>query len=424
MINTVKRMAVILILLSVPAFLFGYDIGVTIDNSTGFTMQTEASLTQADKLSHWFEGNFGEHYSFGYQISYSFSLDRYALFELDLLQFRGEWLNARKSPVLIGLSAGRFHQSEFSGMVFSHPADGFHFGIGLPRVRFGVSAGYLGLLQTPTSTAVLSNSDADTFSVDPQPVFGPLASPRLVETISADFPELFLRQSVSLALIFQQDLRSEAKLIAGGGRVHTQYYGIGLSGPLYSPFFYDAFFYFNSGQTDRGAVTGYLTGIGLDLYLQKALSSKLSAEFVYASGDSDHDSLYEGNGGGLSTAFIPVSAKSLGIAFSPKLTNVFYTSASYSIKPLSSLKGAAANNFNIQVAALPFFRSTPGPVSETGLDADSDALYLGTELNFSLNARPLSDLGLGYTMGFFFPGTAMTNKTARILGRFDLSMSL
>lgn len=424
MTNTVKRIAVVFILLSAPAFLFGFDIGVTIDNSTGFTMQTEAALTQADKLSHWFEGNFGEHYSFGYQISYSFNLDRYALFELDLLQFKGEWLNTRKTPVLISLSAGRFQQREFSGMVFTHPADGFHVELGLPRVRFGLSAGYLGLLQTPSSTAVLSNSDSDAFDVDPQPVFGPLASPRLVETISADFPELFLRQSISLALIFQHDLRGESKLSEEGGRVHTQYYGIGLSGPLYSPLFYDAFFYFNSGQTDRGAVTGYLTGIGFDLYLKKALSSKLSAEFVYASGDADHDSLYEGNGGGLSTAFIPVSAKPLGIVFSPKLTNVFYTSASYSIKPLSSLKGAAAKNFNIQIAALPFFRSTTGPVSETGPDADSDALYLGTELNFSLGARPLSDLGLSYTMGFFFPGTAMTENTARILGRFDLSISL
>jgi hypothetical protein len=424
MIRSDNRIILILILVILPAGLFGFDIGVTLNNSTGFTMESTAAITQSDIVSHWFEGNFGKNYSFAYQISYSFDLDRYALFELDLLKFKGEYLFVRNTPLLISFSAGRFLFSEFSGNVLSNNADGLKLEFGLPFAAFSVSAGYLGLLQTPSSTVIMSISDLADRNIDPVPILGPLASPRLIEMVTINFPELFLHQTIDVALLFQQDLRNDTKLEEGNGRVDTQYFGAGISGPLVSPLFWDAFFYFNSGQTDNGAVTGILFGGGLDLYLKKLLSSKVSIDFIYAGGDADHSSFYEGNGDGLSTAFIPISAKPLGIVFSPKLTNVFYGAASYSIMPLSFSKNPAAKNFSIQIAGLPFFRSTSGPISEQGVNSGSDNLYLGTEMNFSINARPLSDLGFGYTMGFFFPGTAMAESTVKLLGRFNVSLSL
>ena len=47
-----------------------------------------------------------------------------------------------------------------------------------------------------------------------------------------------------------------------GGRLSTQYFGLGLSGPVTSSLYYDAFGYLNTGQTlsyvaDSSSGTGF-----------------------------------------------------------------------------------------------------------------------------------------------------------------------
>ncbi len=417
-------LGIIVCMFAIAAPVFALDdVGFTIDNATGYTYDGTAVFTQSDKLSHWLTTGIGERLSFAYQLSYTFSLERYALFEIDLLRFGGTFVRSGTKPVVFRFNTGRFLFSEFSRAVFSHLADGFMVELGLPFAVFSLSAGYTGLVQGPGSTVILSTSDEAGLTVDPVPVLGPLSAPRLFGIVSARFPELFLRQTFDFAFLFQVDLRRTEKIVADRDRVHTQYYGIGFNGPIVMPLYYDAYFYLNTGQTAKGFVVGVLTGGGLTAYLQKALSSKASVGFMFASGDADHVTLYEGNTSGNSTAFIPVSATSTGFVVSPRLTNVFYPSAKYSIKPLSFIDKPAAQNFLIELKTFPFFRATPGPVSVSGIDDASDALYLGTEFDFTISARPLSDLGLGYSMGFFFPGAAVEEKTVRSMGRFDVSLS-
>lgn len=400
------------------------DFGFSIDNATGFTVDGEAAATQKNKVSHWLYGKIGDRLSLAYQISYTFSLDRYVLLDLDLLSFGGTFIKQSRTPFLFRFTTGRFTFSEFSSAVLSHVADGFRLDFGVPSAVFTLSTAYTGLLQTPVSTILLSASDVADQTVDPVPVFGPLAPPRLITAVTAEFPELFLQQSLNLAFLFQFDLRGEEKTQTDKGRVHTQYYGIGLSGPLASVLFYDAFFYFNSGLSDPGIILGVLSGGSFTLFLQKALSSRAELGFIAASGDADHSALYEGNTEGESAAFLPISASSSGLVVSPRLTNVFYPWISYSIKPFSFIDKPAAENFSAALKTFPFFRATPGTVSVSGVDPASDSLYLGTELDIILSARVLSDLGLGFSTGFFFPGTAIGNKAVRVLGRFDLSLSL
>jgi hypothetical protein len=418
-----RLMTVVLLFLAAAGAAAVDDFGFTIDNATGYTYEGNAGITQRNKFSHWLDGRIGENLTFAYQLSYTFSLDRYVLLDLDLLRFGGTFALGGAKPFIFAFNSGRFFVSEFSGNVLSHLWDGFKLEFSLPSAVFSAAAGYTGLLQTPSSSVIVTASDEVDQNADPPPVFGPLAAPRLAGMVAAEFPELFLRQTLNAAFIFQFDLRGDARIAPGRGRIHTQYIGAGLSGPIISSLYYDTFFYLNTGQSDGGLILGVLSGGGLTLYLPKAAASKVSASFVYAGGDADHVSLYEGNTAGNSTAFIPLSASSSGLVVSPRLTNVFFPSAGYSLKPFSFIESSAARNFSIEMKMFPFFRSTPAPVSVGGVDDASASLYLGTELDFIIKARPLSDLGLGWSMGFFFPGTAMEEKTVRSLGRFDLSLS-
>jgi hypothetical protein len=427
--NRVKILAFIgvflLIVLSSP--LYCIDFGVSIDNASGFTQIEEVENTQRDKVSLWFDGDLSDMFALSAQASYTFALDRPFFLTLDQLKFSGEFPSKGDYPFVFRFDSGRFSFQEFTGKVLAHKADGVYVEMGLPFMIASASVGYTGLFQTPASSIIISKSDLDDRDFDDPPFFGPLATPRLIETVSVKFPELFLRQTLNLALLFQQDLRAAKNIVEEGGKVHTQYYGLGFTGPIVSPLFYDAFFYFSSGQIRNGeshTILGFLTGGGLAYYMPNVLSSKIALDFVYASGDKDHETFYEGNIKGNSLAFIPISISSPALSFAPQLKNLFYPSLSFSFKPLAPIDHPVANNLSIQLKGIPFFRSTPGPISVTGVDPDSNALYLGTEFDFSINARPLNELGMGYSMGFFFPGKAMQDKTVQILGRFELSLSI
>jgi hypothetical protein len=415
----------LLLLFSLPGFCT--DFGISIDNASGFTQTDKVENTQRDKVSLWFDGELNDHITLTTQASYTFDLDRPVFFSIDQFRLSGEAPSSSDFPFVFSFDSGLFPFTEFSGKVLSHKAVGLSVEMGMPFMTVSTSMGYTGLIQTPASSIIISNSDLEDTDVDEPPLFGPIAPSRLIQTVSCTFPELFQRQTLNAALLFQHDLRAIKHLAEDSGRIHTQYYGVGLSGPIVSPLFYDSFFYLSSGQIREGEehnIVSVLTGVSLSLYLREILSSKVGLDFIYASGDKDHETFYEGNTKGLSTAFIPISISTQALAFSPQLKNIFYPALSYSFKPLAPIDHRVAENLSVQLKGIPFFRSTPGPISAAGIDFDSDSLYLGTEFDFSINARPLNELGMGYSMGFFFPGTAMQDKTVQILGSFEISLSI
>ena len=395
------------------------DFGATLENATGFVKDPVPEFTQRNTLALWFSGDFGN-LSLDAQGSYTFTLDRYYLFTVDVLDFGGEFLFEGGTPVALSFDAGRFVFSDFSGKLFDHRADGLRVGIGLPRLTITAEGAFTGLIQVPNSTVVLSISDR----LDQTAPGTVLAAPRLVESLTVEFPEILGRQTITLSALLQQDLRPAGNLAPGGGPVHTQYFGLGLEGPIVRPLYYNAFFYLNTGWTGAGNILAFLSGAELDAYFVEALASRIGAQFVYASGDADYTSLYEGNTSGSGTGFLPVSAYTPMLVFTPRLSNLFFGRLLYSFKPFANTRSGAARNLQIEVSAAPFFRSVAGPISEGGVDAASTSLYLGTEADIVIRARPLSDLGLGLSFGIFFPGTAMTDPTIRMLGRLEVSVSI
>ncbi|RKX73674.1 MAG: hypothetical protein DRP87_18445, partial [Spirochaetes bacterium] len=284
----------IVFLLMGAGLCFGFDFGLTVDNATGVRSVGEVEFTQRDKAALWFKGIFGG-FSVDVQGSYTFSLDRYLFFDLDLLRFGGEFLLGGESSFVFRFGAGRFLFRDFSGKVLSHKLDGVKAELGLPFGVITVSGGYAGLTQKPVSGIIISSSDlAD--RVDDAVIFGPS---RVVEMVELLLPEVFLRQDIKAALLFQQDLRADAKLTSGGGKVHTEYAGLGLSGPVVHPLYWNGYFYFNLGQSSvEGTILSFLTGGGVDLYLPRVLGSRFWGSFVYAGGDGDAGSVYEGSTAG------------------------------------------------------------------------------------------------------------------------------
>jgi len=263
------------------------------------------------------------------------------------------------------------------------------------------------------------------------------ATPRLLEVIQVVFPSVF-RQRLTLQVMAQEDMRDTALDLATplttdlvqagatvqdaarGGPVSTQYFGLGLDGGITSALFYDLSGYLETGQTlvySGGAyapssVLAFLATGGLRYYIPNLLFSVASAKFVFASGDQNATTVIEGSSAGVSAEFSPITRGTVAYVFSPQLTNVMIAEASYSLKPLAGLGAALADVLQAQAKADVFLRPTTGAISEPGISAGNTELYLGTEVDLIVTARPFSDLGLAFTTGLFFPGSAFGASAA------------
>lgn len=405
-----------------PSAVAAFDFGATIDNETGFIREDASIFRQRDRLALWFDGRFADTYSISAQASYTFDIERSFFLTLDLLRFGGEFLFPGR--FIIAFDAGRFRFTEFSGKVLSHTADGIYYAMGFPFGDVSLSVGYTGLLQVPESTIVMSDSDAADRQIDPPPAFGPSAPPRLFEAAEIQLTELFLLQTLTVSILFQQDLRGPARFTSGGGKVHTNYMGVGFTGPVLPFLYYDYFLYLGMTTTQVRTSAGLCTGAGLDLYLPDLLNGHVYIDILFASGNDDADSFYESTTGTGLGPFLPVSYQPAGLVFVPQLSNIFFSVFGFSLKPFSMFSHRSLKNILFDISIIPFMRPTRGPVSTPGLIQGSDKLYLGTELDISIRANPFNELGLGYGMGFFFPGSAFSSQRPRLAGRFELSLTL
>ena len=432
--------AILMLLLAFPAM--GFDYGGTVDNGTSLRYVGSAVFEQRDKLSLWINHYFSENTSFFAQGSYTFSLVRPYLFDLDFLR-----VNATLPPVFTA-TFGRFPFSDFSGLVLRHTLDGLRLSLNLPFSLISAGVGFSGFLLNPSSGIVMSLTD-DTARMNPTVYFG---SPRLVESVEAVFPELVFRQDLTLSILLQQDLRKSSEVIpegeevqlAGGlsgGRLNTQYFGIGVSGPIISSVYHNSFFYLCTGKTlsyvddplsgtlfsyQKKSIIAFLVGTGVSYYNEDLLFSRVRFNALLSSGDGDFTTFLEGNSSGNSLQFVPISQPAIGLVLTPQLGNLLYFELSYSARPFSRIPSQAARNLQTELRFLTFFRPSSGPISAPGVDSASTKLYLGSELDAIMRFRPLSDLGLGLFMGFLFPNREAFNvpySETQLFIRFELSFS-
>ena len=414
-----RRPAVFLaavLLTAAAAMVFGADFGVSVDNDSTWERKEkdEDEFIQKNKLLLWFSHEFAENYEVKAVASGTLSNDDaeptfYA--DVQQLSLKGLYPLPAEGISLFSFEAGRFYESEFTGRVFAHTMDGLRFELELPASTGRLSVGYTGLVNKYYGSIMMGLADAAD-DVDDDVV---LASPRLLGSFSWEFSELFGRQSLTVAALVQMDMRSRVES-SPLDEVDTQYFGLGLGGPLSPGFYYDLY-----GWAGTGDIMSYLVGGALRYYMPEVYFSAFSLKFLYAGGEEGVASYY-----GDYEGFKPIAGTAFGMAFAPKASNLAVGEISYSIKPWSGSKGSALESLQTALKATVFYKPVDGAISEGQADAAADAGYLGTELGAAVNYRPFSDLGMGLSLGVFVPGSGMfltAYEDPWITGKLFISIS-
>ncbi len=415
-----------------------FDFGGFVENSSTpseiLNSKPVWAMDQKDRVGLWAEMHFSPQLSLTAQGIYAFELNLPYLFDVDILRL--DW----KIFPSLQASLGRFVFSDFTGHVLNHKLDGAHLSLSFPFMVINAGAGFSGLIVKPASLILMSRTDSADQSNDSVV----LAAPRLVEKLEVVVPNILPRQDITVSVLLQQDFRRSDSLIQAGeaqpsvtglsgGRLTSEYFGLGISGAIISSLYYDAFFYYSLGSTlsyevDSASATGssyqyeaiqaFLGGIGIRYFNESLLSSRAELRAIISSGDADTTTFTEGNRAGASTLFVPISQETLGLAFQPQLGNLIIIDASYSVKPVNALQ--------LMLKGQAYLRPTTGAISALGIDAASTDLYLGSEVDGIANFRPLSDLGLALSIGFFLPNkNAFTGQAAQtaLAGRLEVSLS-
>lgn len=429
-----KRLTFIIFLISLSFTVFGFDFGGNLEDSTYYHYDNSSDLYHADTLSLWMKSAVLDDVTLFIQGSYTYTTDQPYSFNLDYFKVEN------KKNAFFNYTLGRFYVSDFSSYVFSHKLDGASFSVNYPGFILSANAGYTGLLFNSSSSIEMTLADQS----DGDGVFD-LEAPRLIGGVQLMFPDLFMHQDLKTGIWIQIDNRNDSDMTAEGtttltgtgGKLDSQYFGVSVSGPVLFSLYYDSFVYLGTGRTlsyinsvyDYKPVVSFLGSVGLRYYIEAFLYSKISFRFLYSSGDDDYTSFTEGNTDGNGTVFIPVSRQSLAQVFSPQLGNIFFSRLSYSLKPLSGLGSQVLENIQMEISGINFFRSTTGPISESGIDPSSTSLYLGTEIDGTINFRPYSDLGVSLSGGVFMPNNGTdgaffeSQRDMEFLARLGLSFS-
>lgn len=363
------------------------------------------------------------------QGSYNWSTGQTYL-NLDLARVRGRYPGLLGASSVVRTSVGRIRFQDPSGLVLNETADGASAEFGYPAVRFQLAAAYTGLMLNPVSTARMSApdlideaDDGETFA--PRRAFG-LASITL--------PELLARQTVVTGVLGQLDLRDADDTEE---TVDSGFALLGIRGPVVGNLYHDIYGVGTMGTREVGSessdFTGYAGSARLRLFLPEFLASRISFRGIYASGGDPN-----GSSDGLED-YLPISRNRIGSVFSVPLQNLAVGELSYSMRPMFRSDSQRARRFGISVAGRTFFTTSDAPVridpategvenaaQITGIDPDPNGNVIGTETVLRLNARVLSDLGLGVTAGMFFPnsgssGVFTDDREAQFLSRIELS---
>ena len=224
--------------------------------------------------------------------------------------------------------------------------------------------------------------------------------------------------------LIQRDNNDQDTLTVNG--VNTEfaydsfYVGVDSSGALSDRFLYGFELVYEGGeglsnsfefpfaQVDQTEeqIHAFAADVRLDYLLSDRNQTRIGAELIFATGDSDRQNTsttFGGNESGTDdTAFNSFGLINTGLAFAPDVSNVLIGRVGASTFPLIDSK--VFNRLQVGVDAFVFTKANPdAPIDEfTG-----DSRYLGAEADLFVNWQISSDVALTLRYGCFFPGEAI-----------------
>ncbi len=381
-----------------------FDFGGHVRALLGWEGPGDGTLLEGEP-SLWIKATLSPSVSLELQARFLSTLDSPRLLDLEKGTIQVRIPRYPELDSLFVFKAGRQVISDFSAYVFDHRVDGASFQWKFPFTHIELSGGYTGWQPREVSQIYLSKSDvldSEDSSVDYTP-------PRLVEIGTFTFPQILFSQDIILSIISQQDLRSDApgRPPARRDRVHTNYLGLGTKGKLFENTRISLFGYLSLGFVGVSSrVFSGMYGASVQWRGKDRYRTEIEGILVSASGDDRLSSIYDGATVREANVFLPVSLRETGVAFSPFLANITFFQLRGGLSPLSKVW--------IEGQAFLFFRTTGGPISESGIDPlDRSDLFLGPELDLRAEWRLYSDLKIRSNVGFFLPATGSMGAFSR-----------
>ncbi len=370
---------------------------------------TTATLSSLDSFTLWYEGSFSPALklrldgALGFNFATTFAVDVHK--DLQYVNTAGDLYPDIKTVQVFGsygifdYRLGRHLYTDPSRMIFSQALDGLDLGIRLGPGTLRVEAGYTGLIHFLASSQSMTKNDvtdrSDTF-------FG---SPRLIETLSYKYPELW-QEHLSLVASFtaQQDLQND--LVAGTEKLHTYYLHLGVNGFLIPSLGYEANAVYQRGFYGENSATGFL-GSAKFLWFTGWGNSFVTLKGVFSSGDKwkDRQDYFGAGVTGETNQFTPItSCGSVGYVENFSLGNI---SAGELLINLSKTRRFAA-----QISTTSILRNVNGPVSSSlVINNGKDSAFLGQEVLLNILGRPSQNFGIGFKAGVLAYGEAITINT-------------
>ncbi|HUT00885.1 MAG TPA: alginate export family protein [Phycisphaerae bacterium] len=172
---------------------------------------------------------------------------------------------------------------------------------------------------------------------------------------------------------------------------------------------------YSRGVTDgRDSICAMATDFLLEYLFQVPTHPRISFEHIWASGDDDRQmsatATVLGNEPGTNdNAFNAFGFRDVGLAFSPRISNLHVHALGGSLYPLEKHK--VFKRMEVGTKVFFYHKSSSGPISDT--TTTSDTRWLGWEWDVYCNWRLTSDLSWTIRYGAFMPGGAFADNSCR-----------
>lgn len=201
----------------------------------------------------------------------------------------------------------------------------------------------------------------------------------------------------------------------------STYAGIGAQGSITTSLLYGTEFVYEFGKSfsdpllgsqSREDISAFAGRFILTYLFKDRGQTRLQFETLIASGDDDRlvttDTVGGNAPGSDDNAFNGLGFVNTGLAFAPVFSNLLSFRLGASTIPFASVEGLEQFQVGLDVFFMNKFDSD-APIDEP----TNDDMYLGTEVDFSVNYRLTSDLALVGRYGVFFAGPAVEEDEVR-----------